>query len=484
MVSKVASILALATAVLAHPQRHHRFHYGTGTGGGFGFAKPTGATFPNGTAQTNGTDFGGSPVESPVMPVKTVTVIPIPLESSTGDAADDFSSLSVANASDTTVTPAGGSSTSCSISTTSTITTTSVQFVTVTAGANLAESGDSGENVTIPSGSALSSDASSSSPEDLSDSTSVSLVGGTPTAGAFFGRPSTRAGSSGPAFQPSSVVESATPTTFATIAGSPPASSSDANATASSPSSPSSSTASTDGSTSGKRGLSYNDASLTNAFAGKGISWAYNWGSGPDGAIVSGAEYVPMLWGSSSVSGWSSAVQSAISSGSEHVLSFNEPDLSSQSNIDPSTAAQLHIENVAPLSGQVSIGSPAVTNGAGSNPPMGTTWLQQFFDACAGQCNIDFVTFHWYDSASNVDYFKSHVQDVIDTAAKNGVSKVWLTEFGASGSDSDVASFLNDVIPWLDSQAAVERYAYFMCSDGLLVSGNSISSPIGEAYLS
>lgn len=112
---------------------------------------------------------------------------------------------------------------------------------------------------------------------------------------------------------------------------------------------------------------------------------------------------------------------------------------------------------------------------------MGATYLQSFFDACAGQCKVDFVTFHWYDSASNLAYFKSHVQDIINVAANNSVSKVWLTEFGASGSDSDVVNFFSQALPWLDSQPAVERYSYFMCSNGLLVNGTSMSTT-GKAY--
>jgi hypothetical protein len=221
---------------------------------------------------------------------------------------------------------------------------------------------------------------------------------------------------------------------------------------------------------------------LTNAFAGKGISWAYNWGASPDGTIVSGAEYVPMFWGPNSVSGWASAAAAAIASGSKHALSLNEPDLTAQANVDPATAAKLHIANMNPLAGQVSIGSPAITNGAGTNPLMGIDWLNAFFKACAGQCKVDFVAFHWYDSASNLAYFKSHVNDVIAAAQQNGVGKVWLTEFGASGSDSDVANFITEATSFLDSTDAVDRYAYFMCADGILVNGNSISSPVGAAY--
>ncbi|KAJ9640763.1 hypothetical protein H2204_003052 [Knufia peltigerae] len=500
MVSQILSLVVLATTVLAHPQRHHHWQFhGTGTGG---VAAPTGGAFPmNSTAQTNnGTNLRGSPVESQeVTAVMTVTVSPIPLESSTDDGSDAaFSSVPVvANAAATS--PAAASapalssiSSACASGLISTITSTTVEFVTVTATPDASPVTDnSGKNIAAPSSSSTPSEDTGLEEGLAGSSASVSLAAGTPTAGAFFGRPSNGGGGGDFSFSApgvgasaSSVVMSALPTTFATMASSAPASGA-ASGTMASPSSTSSSTPSTGGGSSGgKKGLSYNTASLTDAFAGKGISWVYNWGATPDGTPLSGAEYVPMFWGSQSVSGWSSAVSSAISSGSKHVLSINEPDLSSQANLDPQTAAKLHIANVAPLSGQVQIGSPAVTNGAGSNPPMGTTWLSQFFDACAGQCNIDFVAFHWYSDASQTEGFKQHVQDVIETASQNGVSKVWLTEFGATGSDSDVASFMADVLPWLDSQPAVERYAYFMCSDGILVNGNSISSPIGTAYAS
>jgi hypothetical protein len=215
------------------------------------------------------------------------------------------------------------------------------------------------------------------------------------------------------------------------------------------------------------------------------MSWAYNWGNSPQGTIVSGAEYVPMLWGLNSASSWNAAAKSAIASGSKHLLSFNEPDLSSQSNISPSVAATNHIKYMNPLAGNgVQIGSPAVTNGAGTSPPMGVDWLNQFFTACAGNCKVDFVAFHWYAPANSIAYFKQHVQDVIAAAAAGGVSKVWLTEFQASGTDAQVEAFMAEALPFLDSTPAVERYAYFMCATGagdLLTSSSSLSA-IGQAY--
>ncbi|EXJ76220.1 uncharacterized protein A1O5_00728 [Cladophialophora psammophila CBS 110553] len=542
MVAKLFSMALLATAVLAHPKRHDRFHYGAGSGTGAGWAMPTGGVYPMNGTHTKGSDSGasaGPPSSIVATAVKTVTVQPVPLESSSPDTATGFSSVpevaAVASNNDYTntgVAPASSTVSSCYVLT-STITATSVQYITVTATAGVDGSEDSGKNFGSPSnsvasvpsggagqafGAAPSSPSSStaaaapsggpgeffgasssapassttlSGPDGLSPSSSISLVAGTPTAGEFFPNPgrstSAPAVGGGPSVSFPSVPSyggpssSAVPTTFATVTGGSPASSPATSASSSLATSSPSSSPNT-GSTSGKRGLSYNDASLTEAFAGKGMSWAYNWDASPGGQIVSGAEYVPLLWGQNSVSGWASAAQAAIASGSKHALSFNEPDLASQSNIDPATAAKLHIANMNPLSGRVQIGSPAITNGAGTSPLMGIDWLNAFFEACNGQCKVDFVAFHWYDSASNMAYFQSHVQDVITAAKANGINKVWLTEFGATGSDSDVANFLTEAMDFLDSTDAVERYAYFMCSDGILVDGSSISSPVGAAY--
>ncbi|RMZ80921.1 hypothetical protein DV737_g2749, partial [Chaetothyriales sp. CBS 132003] len=332
--------------------------------------------------------------------------------------------------------------------------------------------------------------AASSSVAALSFSNTTSAVPsvtGSVQVGAFFGRPSHGSVSS-------SFVESTTATsTFAesTSAASTSAESTSAasvtveSSTSSTVSSASAS--STSSSSSSKLGLSYNTASLLSAFDGTSASWAYNWAASADGTISSDLEYVPMLWGLKSVSGWSDAAASAISSGSTHLLSFNEPDLSSQSDMEPATAAENHIEYLNPFADQAEIGSPAITNGAGTDPLMGIDWLNAFFKACGGECQVDFVAFHWYDAASNIDGFKSHVQDVIDAASSNGVSKVWLTEFGTtSGSDSEIVDFITEATSFLDSTAEVERYAYFMVGEGSgqLLSSSGELNTLGEAYVS
>lgn len=460
MVSNIIAVLALASAVAAHPQRHRPWqHWGTDRLSAAAAGRPTDAPVPvAGNTQNNGSNFAGGPAESPtVTDVRTVTVQPLPLASADGPG---LSSISAPVA----VGPIDGDSSTCI---TSTLTSTTVELVTVTAGLAPQQT---------------TSSVDSNNLAQLAPETSVSLEASSVTAGAFYNRPSYGGGDNtwtngGGA---TSSAAAAVPTTFATAVSSAPAGASSAAPVSSSI--PPSTGGGGGGSTSGgKKGLSYNDASLTNAFAGKGISWAYNWAAGPGGSILPGVEFVPMCWGEKSVGAWAGAAASAIAAGAKHALSFNEPDHTEQANMDPQTAAKLHIANMNPLAGQVAIGSPAITNGAGTSPLMGIDWLTQWFSACAGNCKVDFVAFHWYDSAQNLAYFKKHVQDVINLAAQNGVGKVWLTEYGATGSDSDVANFITESNSFLESTAAVERYAYFMVQNGILTNGNSLST-LGTAY--
>lgn len=161
-----------------------------------------------------------------------------------------------------------------------------------------------------------------------------------------------------------------------------------------------------------KRGLAYAESSITNdiqlaAQSNSVISWQYNWGtSPPDYLQQSGIPYIPMQWGANGVENFAAAVLASGAktifvillkkllgiSGAHYYLlqAFNEPDLGSQSNIEPAVAAQLFKQHIQPLSAHgIRLGAPAVTNG-----PMGRPWLSSFLANCTG-CTIDFIPFHW-----------------------------------------------------------------------------------------
>lgn len=439
MHSKSIALIALsATAATAspfhkrHEFHHHRFH-GTGQPTGTGAAFPAGND-TNGLFGPTGTGRSGLPFSQ----VVTQTVSPLPVFSD--DAVE-----------------ASTSSSSCTA--TSVVTETSINLITVTGSAvDTAETEVALTSVSSVSAGAFYGGGGHSWSWGGNNGWSSSTAASAPAV-------SIPAVPSAPAFS------SGVATTFVSMPsgakGSAVASSAVASAVVSSVPST--------GSSGGKRGISFNDASLVAAF-GNSVSWSYNWASTESGNL-DGVEYVPMMWGTNSVSNFASQVGSAT-----HVLSFNEPDLSSQSNIDPVTAAKLHVQGMQSLVGKVQIGSPAVTNGAGTSPAMGVDWLSQFFKACGSDCPVDFVAYHWYAGSGDIAYFKQHTQDIINVANQNGVSKVWLTEFQPTDGDASAqAAFMQEAVAFLESTAAVERYAAFMASDGTMLTGNSLNT-VGKAY--
>ena len=257
-----------------------------------------------------------------------------------------------------------------------------------------------------------------------------------------------------------------------------------------------STTSDTRASSSGKRGLAYNPSSgdLNIWTSYSEITWGYNWADTPQG-LPSKFQYVPTLWGTASVhsGNWDSAVKAATSgSGPNYLMSFNEPDNVGQANMDVGSAVAAFNQYMKPYaSGNVLLGSPSVINAAGTNSagiPQGLDWLSPFLKQCTG-CPISFVPVHWYGCqnncplASDVSDFQSHVQSAIEAAVNPATGEqvpVWVTEFQ---SFTDPGGFLGEVLPWLDGHSGVARYAYFMATDGILVSGGSVNA-VGQKYAS
>ncbi|KAE8449253.1 hypothetical protein EG329_008420 [Mollisiaceae sp. DMI_Dod_QoI] len=326
-----------------------------------------------------------------------------------------------------------------------------------------------------PSTSSIAAPATTSSASSSSFSSQAIFIQKTPathihSAASSTPLPSTTSSSVVELPKTTSVASVVTPTTLSTKAASttPKAVSTTSSAAPIVSSSPVSS--------SKKRGLAFNDASILSGFLSSSsqVSWAYNWGSTASG--LSGLEYIPMLWGlgSDHTNGWSSAASSAIAAGAPALLGFNEPDYSGQANLSPSDAASGWKEYMQPFAGKAKLVSPAVTNGGS---PMGLTWIENFISACSG-CTIDRVAIHWYNGG-DAAAFKSYVQQAY-TAGGN--RPLWITEFQASGSTDDQNSFLQEVMPFLDSSDMVEKYAYFMASDGILLSAGSALSQLGQTF--
>jgi len=111
-------------------------------------------------------------------------------------------------------------------------------------------------------------------------------------------------------------------------------------------------------------------------------------------------------------------------------------------------------------------------------------WTQYFLGNCTG-CHFDFAAIHYYqdcdpsDGQNGVDWFQGNVTNAYNTLNL----PIWVTEFQCYGTDAQQIAFLQAVLPWMDEQSFVERYAYFgVFPDYLVDSAGTGLSDIGVAY--
>ncbi|KAL6714218.1 hypothetical protein ACLMJK_008713 [Lecanora helva] len=243
----------------------------------------------------------------------------------------------------------------------------------------------------------------------------------------------------------------------------------------------------------GKRGLSYNDATLTAPFSLEGqhshVSWAYNYYSYPYtvGQDQSGynkaLDFVPQLWSTAPdlTSVWDSNVKASVADyRTEAVLAFNEPDLCGDggSCMNLSAVVTGYQKWMNPLAGTLRLGSPAVTNGLG--PSIGLNFLKKFLQQCP-DCQVDFIAIHWYGDAANSSDFENHVRQAYRVGGRR---PIWVTEFGTtSGTAAQTETFLKTTMKWMASSPMVERFAWFMDKPGNLINANGTGlSDLGRIY--
>ncbi|CAA9957423.1 hypothetical protein CFE70_001001 [Pyrenophora teres f. teres 0-1] len=216
-----------------------------------------------------------------------------------------------------------------------------------------------------------------------------------------------------------------------------------------------------------KRGLAFpknhngvSGSQYTHAFDGTSkLGWMYDWEAVIDGQAIN-LEFVPLLHSNQEwcTQTWFNNMDNARKNYKvSHVLAFNEPDQvgGGGTNMDVGTAVATYKKFIQPLAAQgLRAGSPAVTNS--NEPGKGIEWLQNFVSSCDG-CQIDFVVAHYY-AWDKVDDFKNYLIKFHKTFNK----PVWVTEFGVNEGNAD--EFLKQVLPWMDAQDWIERYAYFMAA--------------------
>ncbi|KAI0254316.1 glycosyl hydrolase catalytic core-domain-containing protein [Lactifluus subvellereus] len=210
-----------------------------------------------------------------------------------------------------------------------------------------------------------------------------------------------------------------------------------------------------------KVGLAWSNGeqSALSKFQSPHTRYIYNWQLDGYGGNIDpskyGFEYIPMVHDSSSAP---RAREVVTSTGAKILLTMNEPDQSSQSNMSPSEAVKLWLQYIDSLSQDgVRLISPACTNS-----PDGFKWMVEFMNACNG-CHISAIATHYY--GTDPGDFENHVNKLHDTFSRN----IWVTEFACqdfSGQNhqcdnGQVWNFLTQTQNFLEGAAFVEAYFWF-----------------------
>ena len=218
--------------------------------------------------------------------------------------------------------------------------------------------------------------------------------------------------------------------------------------------------------------------------------WYYGWSL--DKNSFTNKQYVPMTWGRTSATDIN--VLNLINRKDiDHLLSFNEPDNTAQSNISVDTAIARY--RVMLRTG-LRLGSPACkeenTFGAGK-------WLPTFMaQAQTLRMRVDHIAIHWYDwgnfsnnqatdslTAERVfQRFQSFIQN---TRSAYPNMPIWITEYNANVNRSSITVqkyFMKLSSEWLNTLPYIERYSFFFEHNYPAVTTPGVLSELGAYWKS
>lgn len=210
------------------------------------------------------------------------------------------------------------------------------------------------------------------------------------------------------------------------------------------------------------------------------IQWYHHWADGVVPQMPSKVEYVPMFWGPSQWGSWNTRVSEMNKKLPKHLMAFNEPDISSQSNMNPYYAGQLFMEQIFPWSKKgVLVGSPAIA--------WNLDWMGTFLGEVSKRGgHVDFICVHWYGSWKDIQQFKNFIGQTHARFGKN----IWVTEIGittaSNPSTAQVKAFVMNAFTWMNAQGYVHRASWFgafesnKAPDGFATGKNALFNPGGS----
>jgi len=207
-----------------------------------------------------------------------------------------------------------------------------------------------------------------------------------------------------------------------------------------------------------------------------GASWFYSWAQRPSAQVgtsytAGGFEWVPMVWGHpAELTDTALASKLAVGPGTKYVLGYNEPNFTAQSNLTPAQAAAgwPRLQAAADTLGLKIVGPAVNFCGGGCNQTDPFVWMDQFLAACVG-CRIDYLAFHSYACDSNW-FINTYMRQAIDKYYTRGTPprQLWLTELACADAPpaggwtvAQIQAYQQAIIPFLESQPAIFRYAWF-----------------------
>lgn len=186
-------------------------------------------------------------------------------------------------------------------------------------------------------------------------------------------------------------------------------------------------------------------------------TWLYSWSA--DLNSTPNIEYVPIRQNGS----WPSWTEISNKQYVSHVLGFNEPDHTEQSNL---TVAQALAQWPEMMRTGLRIGSPACTNNA---------WIYAFMDSCkAKNYRVDFVAYHAYWGGKSPSSWYNDLKSIHERTGRplwikewnNGAN--WTTEYWPTAdhslSPANSAKQLADlkgILTVLDTAHFIERYSIY-----------------------
>lgn len=218
------------------------------------------------------------------------------------------------------------------------------------------------------------------------------------------------------------------------------------------------------------------------------ISWYYDWQ--PTNNIIGytgPAVFVPEFWNGSSIA--------KVSGSSPWVFTFNEPDITTQSNMTVAQAIADWPMVVADADGKL-VGAPDISGNLVSG---GGPWLSSFMNSAnAAGDEVDFIAIHDYpmgvgtETADQVSTFENYATSVHAAYPSypiviNEFALVNRNTWDPTGmTPAAEAAFVNQVVPWMESQPWIIGYSWYAAYQGgvgsdLLNSDGSLT-PIGAAY--